>query len=255
MFLIRLELIIAPLMLVLLAGFGCSTPKPQRVLTISEQIEVDTETASDLFGEYQKKVAFVNNPEAERYLNALALKIANTHDGLQRERVRVRIHHDEAAPGLSFFFSFPGTTLSVPLGFLRVVEYENELAGAIAFEIANVMNRHLAKKMDHESTFEMFGPRGLFAFDRSERLESIELGTRLLYYSGYDIRGLASFFQRYSRFTRNAVVGPNEGLDSAQKEVDFNVREAQRAKSEYLPSLQPVVRSAEFIIMKKGLKR
>ncbi len=244
-----------PLSLIFLVLSGCSTPKPQRVLTISEQIAEDTETAQNLFMDYQKKVNFVSFPSGERFLNGLAMKIATTPNGLSKEKVKVRIHRDDGNKNLARFFSFPGTTISIPLSFLKEVEYENQLAAAIAFEIANVMNRHLAKKMDQTENRELFGEKSLFSLDRTARQESIEIGTRLLYFSGYDLRGLASLFQRYPDYVLNAQTASNEGLESPQKEVEFNLREAQRAKSEYLPSLQPIVRSAEFITMKKGLKR
>lgn len=241
--------------MIALIPLGCSAPKPQRVLTISEQIEVDTATAQNLYLDYQKKVSFVSFPDGERFLNAMAMKIATSPNGLSNEKVRVRIHRDDGNKNLSRFYSFPGTTISLPLSFLKEVEYENELAAAIAFEIANVVDRHLAKKMDQTASRDLFGPTGLFALDRSERLESIQSGTRLLYYSGYDLRGLASVFQRYPNYILNAPSAKNEGLDFMEKEVEFNVKEALHARSEYLPSLQPIVRSAEFITMKKGLKR
>ena len=238
------------LVLALVFAAGCTAPKPKRVLTISEQLVFDTVKAQGLFSDYQKRVVFLNFPEGDRYLNAVAAKISKLPDGLPNEKVVVRVHRDEQK-NLTHFYSFPGTTISIPLSFLKSVDYENELAAVIAFELANVMNRHLAKKMEKTESRELFGPSGLFVLDRSERLESIQLGTHLLYYSGYDLRGLASVFQRYAEYFSNA----NDGSDSSQKEVDFNVREAQRAKSAFLPSLQPIVRSADFITMKKGLKR
>ena len=232
-------------------SLSCSAPKPNRVLTISEQIAVDTQAAQALFSDFQKKVTFINFPEGERYLNAVTKKIAKVQDGFSYETVRVRIHQDNQK-SLSHFFSFPGTTISVPLSYLKQVEYENELAAVLAYEIANVMNRHLAKKLADPAAGQvenqsMFGTNGLFELNRAERKESIQLGTRLLYYAGFEPRGLASVFQRYPQYFTNF------SSDLAKKEVDFNIRAAQQARSEYLPSLSPIVRSSEFITMKKGI--
>jgi hypothetical protein len=93
-----------------------------------------------------------------------------------------------------------------------------------------------------------FGTGSVFDLTEEEKVLSIHTGVKLLYYSGYDTRGMASIFQRYSSF-----FAQESASDLAKKEVDFNVREAQRAKSEFMPSLQPIVRSTEFIQFKKGL--
>lgn len=82
-----------------------------------------------------------------------------------------------------------------------------------------------------------------------ERAQSIKRGSSLLYWAGYDVRGMASIFQHFSAFFGNP------GSETLKKEVEFNLREAQRARSELLPSLKPIVRSAEFIEFKKELER
>ena len=89
----------------------------------------------------------------------------------------------------------------------------------------------------------------MFEWDRDERARSIKVGTELLYFSGYDVRGMASMFQREAGFFGNP------DTDSMGKEVEFNVREAQRARSGLLPSVKPVVRSSEFIQFKRELGR
>jgi predicted Zn-dependent protease len=240
------KLVLTTVSLGLCLAIGCASPKPVKVLTISEQIEVDTQKAKNFINEFQKQATFVSFPEGERYLNQLAARLAKIETGFTYEAVRVRIH-DDSNPQLSRPFAFPGTTISIPLSLLKNIAYENELAAVFAFELANVMNRHLAKKMDQTQNAELFGENSVFGLDRNQRQESILLGTRLLYYAGYDPRGMASIFQRYPTDFSNG------SLD--KKEVEFNVREAQKAKSEYLPSRDPIVRSAEFIKMKKGLKR
>jgi len=229
---------------------SCATPKPTRVLTISEQMEVDTERAKNFFNEFQKRVTFVSNPAVVQYLDRMARKLAGVEPGLSLDSIQVKIHQDAGNPQLARPFAFPGTTLSIPLSFLEKVDYENELAAMVSFELANVIQRHLSKRMEQTSTPPtLFGDGSVFELDRPERAESIALGIRLEYYAGYDPRGMASVFQRYPEYFAN------ESSELDQKEVEFNVREAQKAKSEYLPSRDPIVRSAEFINMKRGLKR
>lgn len=227
---------------------GCSTPPEPKILTISEQIDVDTRQAQNFINEFQKRATFESYPEGERYLNQLARNLAKIETGFVSESVKVKIHHDTSSQ-LAHLFSFPGTTLSIPSSLLHEVEYENELAALLAYELANVMNRHLAKKMEATVNPVLFGPGSVFDLDRPQRLASIRLATKLLYYAGYDTRGMASVFQRYPQY-----FAPNQSSELNKKEVEFNVRESQKAKTEYLPSMGPIVRSAEFIKMKKGLK-
>ena len=113
--------------LVLLFTQGCVTKPINRVLTISEQIEVDTAKAESLAREFAKQVTFVNNAKAEKFLNAMAKQLSSKEPGFENVPIRVQIH-DDSESDLHRFFSFPGTLISVPYSFLKHVEFENELA-------------------------------------------------------------------------------------------------------------------------------
>ena len=237
---------------------GCSSTKPEHVLSMSEQIEADTKEASSLFSDFEKKVHFVSFPQGTPFLEAVAQKIAKVRAGFVYRRVTILIHRDDQK-NQKQFFSFPGTTISMPLSFLKSVQFENELAAAFAYELANVMNRHVAKKMEGEdapATFELFGPDSVFNLDRNARTASIDLGAKLMYHAGYDTRGMASIFRQYSSYFAIEIPESKniDGMVLYKKEVEFNLREAQRAKSLYLPATNPVVRSAEFITLRKAVK-
>jgi predicted Zn-dependent protease len=223
---------------------GCSSPPPPRVLSVSEQIAEDNQSALSLQLQFEKKMSYVTLPEWERFLTEIARKLGRVQEGLPVQTIRVKIHRD-SSPGHSKWFSFPGTTISVPWSQLQIVEYENEIAAGLAFELSNVIKRHLAQKIQRGKVNLMLGEGSVFELDREEREASIQLGTRMLYYAGYDLRGMASVFQRYPEFF--------SGL-SSKKEVEFNVKESQRTRSDYLPVRDPVVRSAEFVRLKKRLK-
>ncbi len=235
---------------------SCSSPPPVKALTISEQIQVDTQKAEALLHDFERKVEWVKMDEAEKFLTTMARKLAKAQDGLEAHPIRVRIHRD-TDPSLKRFFSFPGTTISVPLSYLMTVEYENELAAGIAFELGNIVNRHLAKKVEvltsgpegSQKKLVLFGPGSVFSLSPSDRKESVKLGLKILYLAGYDLRGMPSFFQRQLKSDGKQI------SELQKKELEFNIREAQRARSDYMPSLNPVVRSADFIKMKKGLNR
>lgn len=232
---------------------SCASPPPPRVLTAQEQIRADTEKAASLAKDFREQATFLDSiPRVERFLYRMASRLSQSSKSVPLEKVEVRIHRDPEGEWARAF-SFPGTLISVPISFLKEVEYENELAGFLAFEMGNVVNRHLAIRVeaarDRGAKLAIFGPGGLFDWLPGERAQSIGSATEMVYWAGYDVRGVASMFQRYPRFFGNG------GTDPLQKQVEFNVREAQRARIDLMPSLKPIVRSAEFIEFKRELER
>ena len=223
---------------------SCASPPPEKPLTISEQIHIDTAKVQTFRDDFEMKTTFIDLPKTEKYLTSIAVKLALQESGFASNEIRVEVHDDRKSE-LKRFFSFPGTLILVPYSFLKKVEFENELAAALALEVAHVVNRHLAIEMEKSLDF-----KELFHFSDEQRAESIKLGSRFLYYAGYDLRGMASIFNRYSEYYVNQGT-----FELNKKEVEFDIRTAQRAKSEYLPSLQPIVRSGEFIQFKKELQK
>jgi hypothetical protein len=231
---------------------NCGTPAPKKELTITEQIEVDTRSAEGLSKQFKEQVNFTDQANAERFLKRMVEKLVAKREGFKAEKVEVKIHDDSGNPDLKYLFAFPGMTLSVPQSFLKKVQFENELAAGLALEVAEVINRTLAMKVEKDETLGIkpviFGQPSVFDLTREERTLSIKLATALLIEANYDIRGVASIFTRYpTYYVRESA------SEKFQKEVAFNLREARRAKSEYLPQIDPVVRSSEFIQLKKEL--
>jgi hypothetical protein len=231
---------------------NCGTPAPKKELTVTEQIEVDTRSAEGLSKQFKNQVNFTNQASAERFLKKMIEKLVATRDGFKAEKVEVKIHDDSGNPELKYLFAFPAMTVYVPQSFLKKVRFENELAAGLALEVAEIMNRTLAKKVEKDESLGIkpviFGTPSVFDLTLEERKLSINLATELLSESNYDIRGVASIFTRFpSYYVRETA------SEKFQKEVAFSLREARRAKSEYLPQIDPVVRSSEFIQLKKEL--
>lgn len=230
--------------------FACATPKPEKQLTLREQIEVDTSTAQGLSAQFQKRVQLLKLPKIESFLVKTAVKIAAPMKDVQVERLRVKLYDDTQLPEPRVF-SFPGTLVVIPLSLVKKVQFENELAAIIALELANVVNRHLANRITSQADTHpiLFGEGSVFDWDRGERSSSIKLAVKLLNDASYDTRGLSSIFSRYAEYYLNSR------SDLFKKEVEFNVKEAQRAKSEYVPALKPIVRSERFIQFRKEMDR
>ena len=229
---------------VLQACSSLPTPTP---LSPHEQQSVDKVKSKGLLIEFENKVQFEKLPKVEKYLTAVARQITREEDALRSEKVTVRIHSDSKLE-LKKSFSFPGVVISIPKSFLFAINFENELAAVISLELAQIERRELAKELDKNESPILFGELSIFHFSQKNRGESIELGTKLMYSAGYDPRGMAALFQKFSNYYVDS------STTTGQKELSHYIKQAQKAKNDFMPSLQPIVRSNEFLLMKKELK-
>lgn len=233
---------------------SCSTPPAPKTLTLNEQIEVDTVRARELTGEFMDRVEFRQWGNAEAYFLRIADALAKEIPAFPVQKLRIRIHMAQPPAG-GATYAFPGALISIPDSWVRSVEYENELAAVLAYQMAHLVLRSLAIHVEEQALRPvpvppvLFGSGSVFEFHREERASAIRLGVRMLYRAGYDTRGMASIFNRRPDLFGNPDTG------SSKKEVEFNIKEAQRASSELLPAIKPVVRSPEFIRFKKELER
>ena len=243
------------LLAVLVSVLGsCASPPAPKTLSLKEQIEVDTVRARELTGEFMDRVGFRQWAKVELYFLQIAGSLSKEVQGFPMQNLRIRIHIAQPPAGEGSY-AFPGALISFPDTWVRSVEYENELAGALAYQMSNLVLRSLAIHVEEQALRPvpvpplLFGSGSVFEFHREERASAIRLAVRMLYRAGYDTRGMASIFQR----TPGLFGNPDSG--SFKKEVEFNIKEAQRASSELLPAIKPVVRSPEFIRFKKELER
>ena len=233
---------------------SCASPPKPKTLTPQEQIEVDTVRARDLTGEFMDRVVFRSWSRAELYFLRIAESLSKEVQEFPLQSLRIRVHVAQAPAGEGSY-AFPGSLISLPDTWVRRVDYENELAAVIAYQMAHLVRRSLAIHVEEQALHAvpippvLFGSGSVFEFHREERASAIRLAVKMLYRAGYDTRGMASIFQR----TPGLFGNPDSA--SVKKEVDFNIKEAQRAASELLPAIKPVVRSPEFIRFKRELER
>ena len=226
---------------------ACSEIPVAPRISIREQLEVDTMKASGLVSEFRKKAAFESNPSVEKYLQSVALQIISAEDELRGEKVTARIHLDQKKEWRNTF-AFPGVMISVPRSFLGKVNFENELAALISYQLSLIRNRELARVLEKDASRPLTGDRGVFHFSGDAIVASIEAGTRMMYAAGYDPRGMVSLIEKHPGFF------VDESSPDSTKEKERFVKQAQKTKNEFMPSLQPIVRSNDFLQMKKELK-
>jgi predicted Zn-dependent protease len=245
MFLNKIRLLWLLPFLIEIVGCG-SVPLPP-VLSPHEQLKVDTVKVKGLLTQFEKQVQVEKDTNIEKYLTAVARQITREEIGLREEKVLVRVLLD-TKPELKKSFSFPGVVIFIPKSILHLINFENELAALIALELAQIERRDLAQEMDKNESPILFGDLSIFHFSQKSRSEAIELGTKLMYAAGYDPRGMVALFQKFPKYFLDPTT------PAGQKELNEYLKHAQKAKNEFMPSLQPIVRSNDFLRMKKELK-
>jgi predicted Zn-dependent protease len=236
-----------PFLMLLLILQSCSEIPVAPRISVREQLEVDTRKAAGLVSEFKKQGQFISSPAVEKYLESVALQIVAAEEEMRGEKVQVRIHQDSRREWKRSF-GFPGILIWIPRSFLDRVNFENELAALVAYQLALVKNRELAKAIERDPVRAADWSKGGFDFSRDAIAASIELGIRMMYAAGYDPRGMVSLIEK------NPVFFMDDSSSSGIKDREFLVKQAQKTKNEFMPSLQPIVRSNDFLRMKKELK-
>jgi len=157
-------------------------------------------------------------------------------------------------------FGLPGNRIYLDRSTVKLLDYENELAAAMAYELAHISSRTLVTRLakyrqDHGAqkginipleTVPLFGPQGIFEFSSVEYVAVCEEAVTLLYDAGIDPRGLVSLWTRYEN------MGGKSPFD--KKTLSQLLEKTRMALTRFEPLINPVVRSNEFISMKKRLE-
>lgn len=170
--------------------------------------------------------SYLDDADVESYLNQLGNRLAAVSN--------------EPGLGYAFFpindpsinaFAMPGGFIGVHTGLMLAAESESELAGVLAHEISHVTQRHIARQVYQSKQIGMASmvAMGLallaarsssqvagaaiattqagaissqLAFSRDFEREADRLGFEVMRKSGFDVRGMAVFFERLQRAVR-----------------------------------------------------
>jgi predicted Zn-dependent protease len=173
-----------------------------------------------------RDASYLDDPDVENYLNQIGGRL-------------VAVSND---PGLGFFFfpindnsinafAMPGGFIGVHSGLMLAAQSESELAGVMAHEISHVTQRHIARQVFQTrhlsmasmiamglallaarsnsqvagaaiATTEAGAISAQLAFSRDFEREADRLGFETLRKAGFDVRGMANFFERLQRSSR-----------------------------------------------------
>ena len=127
-------------------------------------------------------------------------------------------------------FALPGGFIGFHTGLIVDAETDSEVASVMGHETGHVLQRHLARQMDQQTTNMMIALAGMalgalamsrnpqaaaglmqggqaaavnnqLSYSRSAESEADRVGFQILNASGYDVNGAPDFFQRLQKFT------------------------------------------------------
>jgi len=189
--------------------------------------QAEKQIGSSIFREIRlREPSYLDDAEITGYLNRLGMRLV-AQSGETRQDFEFFVLRDTTLNA----FAMPGGYIGVHTGLITTAQSESELASVIAHEISHVTQRHLARMMGKQSQAQLVSMLGMavailaarnnpeFAsgalmagqaagiqsqlnYSRDFEREADRMGINLLEKSGYDIRDMATFFERLQNFGR-----------------------------------------------------
>ncbi len=234
--------------------------------------EKEIALGKQLAEEVVRQTRMNDDPLLGEYVNRLGQNLARNSDAKFPFTFRVI---DDDTPQA---FALPGGFIFVYTGLIKIASEEDELAGAMAHEIAHVAARHmtcratkgeLANILSLPAAILLPGwggvlarqgmeaaiPTAFLSFSRHDESEADYLGVQYMYASGYDPNGAVSMFEKLDSLRRTKPglmdkifsTHPMDAqrIDKTEKEIDRILP----AKPEY------VVTTSEYHDMRERLIR
>ncbi len=180
-----------------------------------------------LVRELHRLAHVVDDPLIDGYIKHLGYRLAAHSDQPERQFTFLMLEADSINA-----FAAPGGVIAVHSELMLTAETEAEVAGVLAHEVAHVTQRHLARAVEsaQKVTLPMMllmvgaaiaaggdsdamqtaivGGQGLLqqmliSFTRNNEYEADRIGIHTLAAAGYDPEGMASFFGKMARLSRN----------------------------------------------------
>jgi len=181
-----------------------------------------------------KEPSYLDDAEVSAYLNRIGRRLASNSEGARQEFEFFALRDATLNA-----FALPGGFIGVHTGLILAAQSESELASVLSHEISHVTQHHIARGFSQQSMSsatmllslavailaarhnpdaaqgaliagQAAGIQQQLNYSRDFEREADRIGIQLLERSGYDVRGMGSFFerlQRYSRLYENSAPG------------------------------------------------
>jgi predicted Zn-dependent protease len=183
-------------------------------------IEREMALGKQLAQEVQRQAKVVDDPLISEYINRIGQNLVRNSDA------KVPFTFQLIEGDSPNAFALPGGYIFVYTGLIKVADEEDELAAALAHEIAHVAARHMTKQATKSEIVNIasipagvilggglagiaarqggnFGIPAVFLhFTRKDEAEADYLGLQYLYAAGYDPNGAISIFEKLESLQR-----------------------------------------------------
>jgi predicted Zn-dependent protease len=234
-------------------------------------LEKEMALGKQLAEEVQRQAKVVDDPLISEYINRVGQNLVRSSDAKVPFTFQV-IEGD--SPNA---FALPGGYVFVYTALLKIADEEDELAAAMAHEIAHVAARHMTRQATKSQIVNLAGvpvgvilgggiggavirqganfgiPAVFLHFTRKDESEADYLGVQYLYGAGYDPNGAISIFEKLESLEKRrpgtvARIFSTHPMDAARiRKTEQEIGRILPAKSEY------VVNTSEYTAIRQRL--
>lgn len=225
-------------------------------------IEKEMALGRELAQEVERQSKLVDDPIVTEYVNRLGQNLVRHSDA--KFPFTFKVVDD---PSLNAF-ALPGGYVFVNRGLIEIADEEDELAGAMAHEIAHVAARHMTRQATRSDLARLLSapargwsgyaagvalPAAVVSFNRKDESEADYLGVQYMYAAGYDPNGTISIFEKLESLERKSP-GAVSRLFATHPPDAERIRLTQEEIERILPARpEYVVTTSEYSAMRQRL--
>ncbi|HKE25071.1 MAG TPA: M48 family metallopeptidase [Bryobacteraceae bacterium] len=234
-------------------------------------LEKEMALGRQLAQEVERQAKIVDDPLISEYINRLGQNLARNSDAKVPFTFKIIDRPELNA------FALPGGHVFIYTGLIRIADEEDELAGAIAHEIAHVAARHMTCRATKGQIAEVasvlgsimggggwtgyavrqaagFGvPMTFLSFSRHDESEADYLGVQYMYAAGYDPAGAVSIFEKLEALQRERPGLVSRAFATHPMDSDRIAKTEKEIDTILKPKPQYVVSSSDYKTMRDRL--
>ncbi|MGP8243643.1 MAG: M48 family metallopeptidase [Bryobacteraceae bacterium] len=231
-------------------------------------IEKERALGRQLAEEVERQAKIVDDPLIAEYINRLGQNLVRNSDAKGPFTFKV-IESPEVNA-----FALPGGYVFVYSGLIRIADEEDELAAAMAHEIAHVAARHMTRQATKDQLVSMaasgIGLRGwtgyaarqaaglaipmtFLSFARKDESEADYLGVQYLYAAGYDPTGAISIFEKMEALERRVPGTISRAFSTHPMDADRIARTEKEIEAILPARPQYLVNTSDYTAIRQRL--
>jgi predicted Zn-dependent protease len=233
-------------------------------------LEKERALGRQLAQEVARQAKIVDDPLIAEYINRMGQNLVRNSDAKEPFSFKVI-----ESPQVNAF-ALPGGYVFVYSGLIRIADEEDELAAAMAHEIAHVAARHMTRQATKNQIANLATiPAGIFlggwtgyaarqgagvaipmtflSFARKDESEADYLGVQYLYAAGYDPTGAISIFEKMEALERRTPGTISRAFSSHPMDAE-RIAHTEKEIEAILPSRKEyVVTTSDYAALRRRL--